>query len=195
MRPDSLHLNKCTNVHLCQTCHCQVRRPPNFVSLTFTNPQPSRVVRLQYRSIEMVAAFVTPIQICSGPSLKISFVYFSLIPVPPKTQNPAKTLIFRPLKSAQIRPNPVFRVRLIRLIRSERSGLVLWSQVHSLHLAARTVKTCSVERTKNARDSEAVLAMFHLQSVSTLPPGLVKAQRLESTSQKRPKIREFLTIG
>ena len=60
--------------------------------------------------------------------------------------------------------------------------------MHSLHLAAQGVKTCSVETPETVNGSSSI----HLQSVCALPPGLMKAQRLEPTSKKRRKITEFL---
>ena len=143
----------------------------------------------------MVAAFATQIRICSGPSLQIRFVCFSFIPVPPKTQNPAKTLIFRLLKSAQIRLHPFFRVRLNQADSAWFSltilFLVLGSQVHSLHLAAQIVQTCSVEHARNPRDSDrssSIPSSKHLYA----PSRTHKAQRLEPTYKKQRKITEFL---
>ena len=92
-------------VHQKSTLKPKRRCPDKAMSLSTAEPKFSPFVDFWGRT---VAAFVTPIQMCSGPSLQISFVYFLIIPVLPKTENPAKTLVFRPLKSTQIRPNPFF---------------------------------------------------------------------------------------
>ena len=60
--------------------------------------------------------------------------------------------------------------------------------MHSLHLAAQVVKTCSVEHAKNARDSERLIPTA--KRLYT-PSRLTKEQRLEPTSKKRRNITVF----
>ena len=80
--------------------------------------------------------------------------FFVDSPCPQKRENLQKPWFF-------VRSNPPKSVFRVRLNQADSAWfgltilfLVLGSQVHSLHLAAQTVKTCSVEQAKNARDSE-----------------------------------------
>ena len=133
------------------------------------------------------------IQICSGPSLQIPFRLFFGHSRAPKNAKPYKNPDF---PSAQIRLNPFFSRQAesgwFSLIQSDRFVSCFGSQVHSLHLAAQVFKTGSIEHAKKRQRQWTAPAVFHLQSVSIFPPGLMKVQRLEPTSKKRRKITDFL---